>query len=94
MEVNVLKRTDEFGSKFAKIGEEASCLKEKMAEAVEDGVETAERALRRARRSAEDAIDSATYQIKRHPLQSVGITLGIGLVCGLVVGWLAGRNRS
>ena len=92
MEMNVMKRTNELGRKLAEIGGEASCIKENVAEAFEEGIDNTKRALKRGRRTAEDALDSAAYQVKRHPLQSVGITFGVGLVCGLAVGWLAGRN--
>jgi ElaB/YqjD/DUF883 family membrane-anchored ribosome-binding protein len=83
MEVNVMKRTNELGRKLAEIGEEASCIKENVAEAFEEGRDNAKRALKRGRRKAEDALESAAYQVKRRPLQSVGITFGVGLVCGL-----------
>lgn len=92
MEVNVMKRTNELGHKLAGIAGEASCIKENVADAFEEGMDNAKRALKRGRRKAEDTLDSAVHQVKRHPLQSVGITFGIGLACGIAVGWLAVRN--
>lgn len=89
MEVNVLKKTNEIGRKF---GEEASCVKENVAEAFEEGLDNAKRALKRGRRATEDAIDSAVHQVKHYPLQSVGVMFSVGLACGLAIGWLAGRN--
>ncbi|MBS1791764.1 MAG: DUF883 family protein [Acidobacteria bacterium] len=92
MEVNVLKRTNELGRKFAEIGEEASYIKENVAKVFEEGIDNAKRTLKRGQREAKDAIDSAAYQVKRRPLQSVGITFGVGLLCGLAVGWLTSRS--
>lgn len=92
MEANLARRDEEPGCKLAGISEEAAHLKEIVSDTVEAGFENAKGALKRGRRSAEDTLDSASYQIKRHLLESVGLTFGIGLVCGLAVGYLARRN--
>ena len=94
MEAYIAKREDEPECKISGISEEAGHIKEIVADAFADGVGNARRALKRGRRSAEDALDSAAYQVKRRPLESVSVTFGIGLVCGLAVGWLASRNNK
>lgn len=35
---------------------------------------------------------SAEYQVKQHPLSSVGVSFGIGLGLGVVIGALLARN--
>jgi ElaB/YqjD/DUF883 family membrane-anchored ribosome-binding protein len=94
MEANIARSDEGLGCKMAGIGEEAARLKEIVSETFEGGVDNAKRALKRGRRSAEDALDSASYQIKRHPLESLGVTFGVGLVCGLAVGYMARRNSK
>jgi ElaB/YqjD/DUF883 family membrane-anchored ribosome-binding protein len=94
MEANIAKSEAEPDSKISGISEEVGHIKEIVADAFAGGLDNANRALKRGRRSAEDALDSAVYQVKRRPLESVGVTFGIGLVCGLAIGWLASRNNK
>ena len=94
MKANLGQRAEGLGSRIAEISEGAAHIKELVADAFEDGVDSAKSALKRGRRTAEDTLDSTAYQIKRHPLESVGMMFGLGLVCGLACGWIAGRKRQ
>ena len=75
------------------IVEEASQIKAKVLEVAQESLNSArnsvERAGKRGCAITEDLLDDATRQVKRHPLQSVGVTLGIGLAAGLAIGWFA-----
>ena len=82
----------------AEIVEEAGQIKEKVLDVFEEGLNSAritvERASKRGCAVTEDLLDDAARQVKRHPLQSVGVTLGIGLAAGVAIGWLAARKGS
>ena len=79
------------------IAGEAARIKDKVIGTVEEGVNSGKAAMKRVSKRgcalAEDLLDEAAYRVKRHPIQSVGITLGIGLAAGIAIGWLAGRKR-
>jgi ElaB/YqjD/DUF883 family membrane-anchored ribosome-binding protein len=93
MTAQVMSRSKEINEKIAAIGAEASHIKEIVSGAIEGRVDDARRALKHGRHAAEEALDSATHQVKRHPLQSVGVTFGVGLAFGVIIGWLAGRKE-
>lgn len=90
------------GNKLTGVGSEiaarSSQLKENIVSTLEEKMEAAEdatrRAIKRGRHAAEDLLDEATYEVKRRPVQAVGLTLGIGLTVGLALGWLLGHNRK
>jgi len=88
----VRKAIDAGNEQFAQVGAEAAKIKEKAAKAMDEGVETARRALHRGRLAAEDMIDETEYRIKKQPLESVAITFGVGLGIGAVIGWLLRRR--
>jgi ElaB/YqjD/DUF883 family membrane-anchored ribosome-binding protein len=100
MESKVMKKTSEAGEKLAEIGTgiaaEASQIKEIVIDTFEERLDTAKdaakRAIKRSRSTAEDLLDDAAHQVKKHPFQSVGLTFGCGLAFGLVIGWLASRQ--
>ncbi len=52
-------------------------IKSIVTDAVEEGVETALRAVKQGRDAAEDAVHDARVAIKRNPLQSAGILIGV-----------------
>jgi ElaB/YqjD/DUF883 family membrane-anchored ribosome-binding protein len=73
---------------------EARLLKSLAADAVDDGVHAAKRAITSLKRGVEelaDLKDEAVDRVKRQPLRAVGIALGVGLVLGLAVGWIGRR---
>jgi ElaB/YqjD/DUF883 family membrane-anchored ribosome-binding protein len=78
----------------AHISHEAQLLKTVAADAVEDGVYAAKRALKKARRFTERAVDlrdQAAYRIKRQPFRFLGLALGVGIQVGLILAWAGAR---
>lgn len=64
------------------------------ADAVEDGVYAAKRAIKSAKRTVNqlgDVKDDAVYYVKRQPLKAVAFAAGAGLVLGIAVGWIGVR---
>jgi ElaB/YqjD/DUF883 family membrane-anchored ribosome-binding protein len=64
------------------------------ADAIEDGVHAAKRAITSVQRRVEnlgDRKDEAVHRMKRQPFKAVGIAVGVGLVLGMAVGWFGGR---
>jgi ElaB/YqjD/DUF883 family membrane-anchored ribosome-binding protein len=69
-------------------------LKSLAADAIEDGVHAAKRAITSVQRRVEnlgDLKDEAAHRVKRQPFKAVGIAVGVGLVLGMAVGWIGGR---
>ena len=64
---------------------EARLLKSGAADAIEDGVYTATRAMTHGARDLEELRDSAVYRIKRSPLATVGLALGTGILLGMAL---------
>jgi ElaB/YqjD/DUF883 family membrane-anchored ribosome-binding protein len=69
------------------LSHEARLLKTIAEDAIEDGVYEAKRAVKSMGRQLEGLSDEAAYRVKRQPLQAVGV----GLVFGLGIGWVASR---
>jgi len=66
-------------------------------DAIEEGVHRASRAVKSVRRGIErleDMKDDATYYVKHRPLKTVVVAAGLGLVVGVIAGWIAGRGRA
>lgn len=76
----------------AKAELEIGALKNKLSEAVEDGLDATRRTIKRSRRAAGDLVDETAHHIKRDPLRSVAITFGAGLGLGALIGWLSART--
>lgn len=72
---------------------EVSKIKAIVAEAVEDGVRSATRALKQGRHAAEDAIDEARHTVKQRPFQAIGVVFAAGFLTGTLLGWLGSRRR-
>jgi ElaB/YqjD/DUF883 family membrane-anchored ribosome-binding protein len=54
-------------------------------DAVDDGVQSAIRAVKQGRDAAVDVVHDARYVIKRNPFQAAGIILAAGVVIGSLV---------
>jgi ElaB/YqjD/DUF883 family membrane-anchored ribosome-binding protein len=61
---------------------EVSRIKTIVTEAVDEGVQSALRAVKQGREVAEDTIHDARYAIKRNPFQAMGIVLAAGIAIG------------
>ena len=74
---------------FANAAEaEAARLKSAVADALEDGVHAARRAMKHGLSVAEEMMDDAAHEVKRHPLSVVASTSVVSFAAGVVVGWL------
>ncbi|HEY8462145.1 MAG TPA: hypothetical protein VIM99_17280 [Blastocatellia bacterium] len=89
MQSEILEKTLEVRDQF---GAEVKRVKEAVADAVEDGLGAAKRAVKQGRRAAEDMVDDAERRIKRDPLSAIGVSFGIGMGLGTVIGVLLARN--
>ena len=69
-------------------------LKETVADAIEDRIYAAKRAVKKGRRAAEDLLDDAEYQVKQHLLSTMGMAFGLGLGLGAVVGIVLTVRRN
>ena len=58
---------------------------------VESAYDDVSRNVRKAKYTAEDAIDQGRHEIKRHPLAAVGTATLAGILLGFAIGWLAGN---
>jgi ElaB/YqjD/DUF883 family membrane-anchored ribosome-binding protein len=79
---------------LAHVSHEAQLVKSLAADAVEDGVHAAKRAIKSIQHRVEklgDLNDEAAYRVKRQPFKAVGLAAGVGLVVGMAVGWIGGR---
>jgi ElaB/YqjD/DUF883 family membrane-anchored ribosome-binding protein len=78
----------------ADISQEFQRLRSLATDVVDDGVHVAKRTIKSVKRGVEqlgDIKDEAVHSMKRHPLTAVGIALGVGLVMGAALGWVAHR---
>ena len=74
---------------FANAAEtEAVRLKTAVADALEDGVHAARRAMKHGLTVAEEIMDDAAHEVKRYPLQAVAATSILSFTAGVLVGWL------
>lgn len=74
---------------FANAAEtESARLKTVVADALEDGVHAARRAMKHGLFVAEDLMDDAAHEVKRHPLQAVATTSIMSFAAGVAVGWI------
>lgn len=76
MAATVLKRAIDAGEQILEKAQEAPDLKT----AVKRGVDT-----------AEDLMEDAVHEMKRHPLRTVSTGFVLGLVTGVLGGWLVAR---
>jgi ElaB/YqjD/DUF883 family membrane-anchored ribosome-binding protein len=71
---------------------EVKRVKEAVADAVDNGAVASRRAVKGGRRAAEDLVDDAEYAVKQHPLSALGVSFGIGMGLGAVIGVLLAHN--
>jgi len=72
---------------------EVSKIKGVVTDAVEDGFQSAMKAVRQGREAAEDAIADARHAVKRNPFEAVGIAFAAGVLLGGIVTFFASRRR-
>jgi ElaB/YqjD/DUF883 family membrane-anchored ribosome-binding protein len=98
MESKAVENVTDAAINLAHLTHEVSKAKVLIDDLLEDGKRKAERMLKRGFVAAEDCVEDTTYFIKRHPWQSVGAALGLGVGFGMLAGWLTtlscARNRQ
>ncbi len=93
-EPSVRERAIDAARHVAHVSHEAQLLKSLAADAVDDGVHAAKRAIKSVRRRVQeldDLKDEAAYRVKRQPFKAVGIAVGVGFMLGMAVGLIGGR---
>ena len=91
------RRVAEAAGQAAHLSHEARMVRSLAEDAIEDGVHRARRAVKSVRRGIErleDVKDEAAYYVKRQPLRTMALAAGLGLVVGVIAGWIAGRGRA
>jgi predicted negative regulator of RcsB-dependent stress response len=64
------------------------------AEAIEDGVGAARRAVKHGGYAAVEAFDDAKRRVQRNPIETVLATLAVGVAAGTAISWMMRRKRS
>jgi ElaB/YqjD/DUF883 family membrane-anchored ribosome-binding protein len=89
MQTEMLEKTMEVRDQ---LGAEVKRVKAAAVDAVDNGIAAARRAVKQGRRAAEDLVDDAEYRVKQHPFSALGVSFGIGLGLGALIGVLLARN--
>jgi ElaB/YqjD/DUF883 family membrane-anchored ribosome-binding protein len=87
---NISRAAHEAEERLAHFGKEAVRMKSTIGEAIDDGRNTARRAVKHGYRAAEDFVEDTTHRIKRDPLRALGLTF----MAGVAAGWLLRTVRS
>lgn len=93
-EPSIRERAIDAARQVAHVSHEAQLLKSLAADAVEDGVHAAKRAIKSVKRRVEELVDlkdETAYRVKRQPFKALGIAVGVGFVFGLAAAWVGGR---
>jgi ElaB/YqjD/DUF883 family membrane-anchored ribosome-binding protein len=89
MPQSVLERT---GERIAESARKASRATSAVADAIGDGVEAARRVAKQGGNAAEEFMDDTAKRLQRHPIETVAATFAIGVVAGLLIGWMLKRR--
>jgi hypothetical protein len=87
----VVERTAE---QIGKSVRQASCATSAVAEAIEDGVGVARRAVKQSGDAAEEFLSDTTQRLQRHPALTVAATFAVGFTSGTVIGWMMKRKSA
>ncbi|HEY1804425.1 MAG TPA: hypothetical protein VGG45_08075 [Terracidiphilus sp.] len=83
MTKSVMDKTNEYiGESVRKTSEFTASV----ADAVEDGLTAAKRAARKGQEAMDDFVGDTSKRVKRSPIQSVLISLAVGVAFGFLVG--------
>jgi ElaB/YqjD/DUF883 family membrane-anchored ribosome-binding protein len=63
-----------------------------MADAIDNSVGVIKHAVKRSGDVAEELMDDAAQRVKRHPVETMAATFGLGLVAGVFIGWMISRK--
>ena len=79
---NVLKEATKAGGRVV---HSFAASKEAVANAIEDGRTVVKHITKQTRRTVNDLLDDTVHQIKRYPLGSIMVALGVGALVGAVI---------
>ncbi len=63
-----------------------------MADVIDESVGVIKRAVKRSGDVAEELMDDTAQRVKRHPVETMAATFGLGLVAGVFIGWMMSRK--
>ena len=87
---SVLDKTSEHVAETAKRASKAAAA---MTEAFEEGIGVAKRAVKHGCDATEEFMEDTQQRIKRHPVESLVAAFAVGMVTGLIIGWVGGRRK-
>lgn len=93
MQTSTVKQAVKLGAKVVEVGSNAERLRDTVTQTFEDTVKSAKRATKQGREVIEDLVDDTIYSVKRHPVQAVGVTLGVGFALGTLFGLAMSRLK-
>ena len=79
---NVLKEATKAGGRVV---HSFAASKEAVTNAIQDGRTVVKHITKRTRRTVNDLLDDTVHQIKRYPLGSMMVALGVGALVGAVI---------
>lgn len=90
----VRKAVDRLTDAGETLMEDAKVLKARAVELVDDSRLAARKAYVRGRHEFEDLRDETALRVRKAPFTAIGVTFGVGVLLGAVVGWAARRPRG
>ena len=84
---------DQASEKIADTIHKTSRAANAAAEAIEDGVVAARRAVKHGGDMAEDLYDDAKRRVQKNPTEAIVATFAVGMAAGSVVTWMMRRMR-
>jgi len=63
-----------------------------MADVIDESMGVIKRAVKRSGDVAEELMDDTAQRVKRHPVETMAATFGLGLVAGVFIGWMISRK--
>jgi ElaB/YqjD/DUF883 family membrane-anchored ribosome-binding protein len=92
METKTMEKAADGALQFAHLTHEVSKARTLVSDIIEDGKRKAQRTVKHAFVAAEDCVEDTTHYIKRHPWQSMGVAVGLGVGTGILATWLFERG--
>ena len=90
----VRKVADRVAAAGETLVDDAAQLKARAGELVDEGTLMARRAYARRVREFEDMKDEAALKVRKAPFTAVGLTFAVGVLLGVVIGWVGRPPRS
>ena len=80
------------GEHIAETARKASRAASAVADALQDSVGAAQRVAKQGGDAAEEFLDDTVKRMQRHPIETVVVTLTLGVASGIAIGWMMRRN--